>query len=376
MTESVRRLVGIDLARGLAVLGMFAAHVGPDPQARGDLVGAALQLTHGRASALFAFLAGFSLVLIAGRTVARTGRPGRQAAVKIVIRAVILLVVGTGLTMTGTPVAVILAYYGVYFLLALPLVRLRVRTLAIVAAVTAVAGPVASYALRTWFASAGWIDLLQAKDPLVRIGGEGFLDLLLTGSYPAITWMPYVIAGMAVARLDLAAATVRSRLAVTGLCAGVAGYGSAWLISLVVAVPAATDLGSGSTETGVVPVDDPAWLLVASPHSGTTFEIAGNLGVALLVVIGALLLVDHLPKAGRLVMPITLLGTMSLSAYVGHVAGIWALDITDLPGQPLRVLVGFAAVAMVLAVMWAGAFRRGPLEHLLHRATGIASRVR
>src|SRR4051794_501567 len=56
------RVVGVDLARALAVLGMFASHVGPDPDAGG--VNTILQAASGRASALFAFLAGVSLVLM------------------------------------------------------------------------------------------------------------------------------------------------------------------------------------------------------------------------------------------------------------------------------------------------------------------------
>ncbi|GAA4547868.1 hypothetical protein [Streptomyces collinus] len=60
----------MDLARGLAVFGMYAAHVGPDP-AQGGVAGHLMELAHGRASALFAFLAGFS-----SRRVGRGGDGG------------------------------------------------------------------------------------------------------------------------------------------------------------------------------------------------------------------------------------------------------------------------------------------------------------
>lgn len=71
---STGRLIGIDLARGLAVFGMYAAHVGPDPSAGGPL-GFVLELARGRSSALFALLAGFSLVLITGRPHPGPGGP-------------------------------------------------------------------------------------------------------------------------------------------------------------------------------------------------------------------------------------------------------------------------------------------------------------
>jgi hypothetical protein len=51
------------------------------------------------------------------------------------------------------------------------------------------------------------------------------LGLLFTGFYPTITWMPFVIAGMAPARLDLSQVAVRWRLAALGAALTVAAYG-------------------------------------------------------------------------------------------------------------------------------------------------------
>lgn len=73
---STGRLIGIDLARGLAVFGMYSAHVGPDVTVGGP-VGFVLETARGRSSALFAVLAGFSLIILTGRP--RPG-PGGPAA--------------------------------------------------------------------------------------------------------------------------------------------------------------------------------------------------------------------------------------------------------------------------------------------------------
>ncbi|MFD9250262.1 heparan-alpha-glucosaminide N-acetyltransferase domain-containing protein, partial [Streptomyces bottropensis] len=127
------RLVAVDLARALAVFGMFAVHVGPFPTPGGGVGDWFLGLASGRASALFATLAGFSLTLIAGRLEPKTGLAGRQARARILIRAVVLLVLGVALATTNFGGAGILNFYAVYFLLALPLLRLRARTLATVA---------------------------------------------------------------------------------------------------------------------------------------------------------------------------------------------------------------------------------------------------
>lgn len=365
------RLIGLDLARGLAVFGMYAAHVGPDPD-RGGVIGFLMELAHGRSSALFAFLAGFAVVLITGRVTPRTGLAGSQAVAKVVIRAVILLVLGTALTMSGIPVDVILAFYGLYFLLVLPLYRLGAGPLAAIAAGTALVLPQVLYVVQQVIGDGG-----------DRAPGEpdGIVSLLFTGSYPALTWIPFVIAGMAVARLDLASTAVRARLALTGAALMIVGYGGSWLALHV--VPGAADaIGAGgasawwSDSAGYPSGDTPAWLLAASPHSETTLSILGNTGVAIMVVAACLAATDALPRLRSLARPVIAVGSMSLTAYVFHLIGIRFLGIEELPGSPLYVLLGFIAAATVFATVWSRFQQRGPLEWLMTRATGMARHIR
>ncbi len=354
---------------------MYAAHVGPDPD-QGGVTGFLMELAHGRASALFAFLAGFTVVLITGRSTPKTGRAGRQAVAKVVIRAALLLAVGTALTMTGTPVEVILAFYGAYFLLVLPLYRLSARSLAVIAVGAAVIFPQVLYFVAQVIGDGG---------PRSQGEAGGIVSLLFSGSYPALTWVPFVIAGMAVARLDLASAMVRTRLAVTGLFLAVAGYGGSWLALHL--VPGALDAITGLAGPGAASAwwsdiagyptgDTSAWLLVASPHSETTLSIVGNAGVAIAVVATCLTAVDAVPRLHALARPAIAVGSMSLTAYVFHIAGIWLLGIEELPGSSLPVLLGFIAASMVFATVWSRFFRRGPLEGLMARATGIARHIR
>src|SRR6478735_5927074 len=90
-----RRIVGIDVARGLAVLGMMTAHVGPeaDDVSVGDLMG----LADGRPSALFVVLAGLSLALLSGGAAPVDGRDLARARARIVGRALVVLVIGVAL---------------------------------------------------------------------------------------------------------------------------------------------------------------------------------------------------------------------------------------------------------------------------------------
>ncbi|WP_405765345.1 DUF418 domain-containing protein [Streptomyces sp. NBC_01538] len=367
------RLIGLDLARGLAVFGMYAVHVGPPP-GQGGVIGFLMELAQGRSSALFAVLAGFAVALITGRRTPKTGLAGRQAVAKVVIRAVILMTLGTALTLTGTPVVPILAFYGLFFLLVLPLYRLGAGPLALIAVGWALVGPQLLYALKPVFGGRVFPSYGQADGPV---------SLFFTGGYPALTWVPFVIAGMAVARCDLAATTVRIRLALTGVALAVTGYGGSWLAVRLVpgAAEAVRKAEAGQGMSSVSPDsigifgDSPAGMLASAPHSEATLSIVAATGVAILVITGCLAAVDAFPRLRRLASPVIAVGSMSLTAYVYHIVAIWLLVPEDTTGGRLYVLLGFIASVTVFATVWSRFFQRGPLEWLMGRATGIARRV-
>ncbi|MEH0527469.1 DUF418 domain-containing protein [Streptomyces sp. 1222.2] len=377
------RLVGVDLARALAVFGMYIVHIGPPLSATTGVASWIRYVADGHSSVLFATLAGFSLMLIAGRREPKTGLAGRQAKARIAIRAVVLLVLGTVLAREYGGV-IILGFYGVYFLLALPLVRLRARTLAIIAAAFALVTPQLAFVLTSLLTSPVQ-ESINAYDPLRRLSEVGVLDLLLTGFYPALTWMSFVIAGMALGRLDLSCGTVQKRLAALGACLIAAAYGMSLLLAGSGALRSMAEDGSSSGSSGSMPPDggsfpelSASFLLKAGPHSGTTFDIIGSVGVAILVIVGATVAMDRLPRLRRLAKPVIAVGTMSLTAYVGHFLAQSALSVPAGTGtqQSWVPLIMFVLGATVFAAIWSRFFRRGPLEHLLDAATKSAKNIR
>ncbi|MET9914674.1 DUF418 domain-containing protein [Streptomyces sp. NPDC006476] len=389
------RLVGVDLARALAVFGMFTVHVGPAPTPGGGVGNWFLELASGRASALFATLAGFSLMLIAGRFEPKTGLAGRQARARIVIRAVILLVLGSALAMTNFGGAGILNFYAVYFLLALPLLRLRARTLAIIAVTLAVVTPQVAYVTRALLTES-IVNGIDSWDPIARLCGVGVLDLLLLGLYPAITWMTFVVTGMTLGRLDLSSGAVRRRLAIVGPAMIAFGYGVSWLVlrltggaqKIMAGMPAdpgamkdpAMAAGSFDSPVGTGLGGSNAWgLLAAEPHSGSTFDLIGSLGIAITVLLCLTVALDRLPWLGRAAKPIIAVGTMSLTLYVGHILVILALPgeaATPPQSASAALLLCFVLGATAFAALWSRFFRRGPLEYLLNGTTKLAHRVR
>ncbi|RCH66663.1 DUF418 domain-containing protein [Streptomyces sp. SDr-06] len=381
------RLVGVDLARALAVFGMYIVHIGPPLSATTGVGSWVRYLADGHSSVLFATLAGFSLTLIAGRREPKTGLAGRQAKARIAIRAIILLALGTALAMEYGDV-IILGYYGVYFLLSLPLLRLSAKTLAVIAAGLALITPQLAFVLQLGL-SESVQQSINAYDPLKSLSEVGVLDLLLTGLYPTITWMPFVIAGMALARLDLSATAVQRRLAALGATLTVTAYGLSMLLAGKDAVRSTAEDGkpSGGLATvsggpgvsgrgsGEQLVSSASDLLGAGPHTGTTFDIIGSVGVAILVIVGTTVLVDRLPRLRRLAHPVIAVATMSLTAYVGHflAQSAWPASAAGTTKSWIPVLT-YILGAIVFAAIWSRFFRRGPLEWLMHRASARAGR--
>ncbi|WP_063036631.1 heparan-alpha-glucosaminide N-acetyltransferase domain-containing protein [Nocardia pseudovaccinii] len=231
-SASIHRIVGIDVARGLAVLGMFAAHVGPTPES-GGVVGGLMYLTHGRSSILFATLAGVSLALISGGNRSTAGEPKGSQTRRIIARGLVVLAIGATLTAIGTPVQVILAYYGVYFLLAIPFLRFTARTNFLIAAVLAIVGPIAAFITSNLLYGTSVLETIDRFDPLDRYSGEGITKIVLTGNYPAAAWMPLIIAGIGLGRLDLTSTMVRRQLVAAGAGLAVLGYGTAWVLGRI-----------------------------------------------------------------------------------------------------------------------------------------------
>src|SRR5687767_2449410 len=111
------RVVGVDVARFVALAGMMAIHVLPAFEA-GEVT-FSQSLAGGRASALFAVLAGVSISLANGGRVV-SPRVWDRVAAGLVVRASLIALLGLFLGELDTTIAVILVYYGLLFVVGAP----------------------------------------------------------------------------------------------------------------------------------------------------------------------------------------------------------------------------------------------------------------
>ncbi|WP_019816326.1 DUF418 domain-containing protein [Saccharomonospora saliphila] len=384
------RLLGIDVARAVAILGMFASHVGPTHY---DHPHSWMFLPfHGRAAVLFAVLAGISIAIMSGGRRPATGLGWRKALVRIGSRAVLML--GLGLLMNVVfivPVWVILGYYGGFFLLSLPFLRLGARSLAALSAVVIVAAPVVSWLIRrAYFPKDLFETPLEDIRPEQLTGvGDLATTLLLTGVFPTFLWIGYVLAGMAIGRLDLTSRRVGTLLGLGGAALAAVAYGSSWVARHVLggadAIYASIQSRADAAGIGVdhflhlslykvhgtPPTDTPAWLLLPNAHTGTPFDAAGSVGLSL-AVIGGCLLLQHTSVRG--LRALGAVGAMSLTCYVGHLVVMQLLWGGE-PDYTVTNAALFLVGAVVFATVWRSWYGQGPLEKFVAKTSSAATRI-
>ena len=212
-------IAGLDLARGLAVLGMFGAHLRHRRRAdhRRPAPAGRPSSTAARRSCSPRSRASRSRCCRAAPARGRrgrssgpgcgspSGRPGCSRSARV-------------LEWLDTFVAIILGVYAVLFVLALPFLRWPPRRL-----------------LARRRASSP-----SLGPPLVAVPRPGparsadaeshyVAELLVTGTYPAMLWLAFVLVGLAVGRLDLGAAACGRGWPAPAAAAAVLGYAGGWL---------------------------------------------------------------------------------------------------------------------------------------------------
>lgn len=357
------RILGLDIARGLAILGMAGAHIG-ETEAFDPLdLSTWTDLVHGRSSILFAVLAGISIALMTGRSTLPAPERMPTIRLQLVGRGAVIFVIGLALEMLNTPIAVILTLYGLLYVAVIPFLRWQPWKLLIAAGILALTAPTL-------------LALLAALT--LNPYGAG-ISLVLYGSYPITAWLAFVLAGMALGRLHVEKLETAAITFGAGVGLMITGYGLG-LVGAVAGITGSTSDGGWSSGSGAasgwstypdaLAAADPLGAVLRAifgvdPHSGGTAEILGSGGFALCVIALCVLLSRPLRWA---LLPLGALGSMPLTAYSVHVLSV---ALIGGPGGFFSSNAFWAATAICLLLattLWSILYGRGPLERLVGRA--------
>ena len=332
------RLTGLDIARFLAFIGMVLVNFRIAAQVA-DTSDWASQITHlleGRAAALFVVLAGVGITLAGAR-------PALMAK-----RALFLFAIGL-LNQTIFP-ADILHYYGVYFLCAIPLMRLPARGLLIASAIILALSTAMLIGLNY---EAGWNWTTYEYSDFWT--PSGFVrNLFYNGWHPVFPWLVFLLFGMALGRADLAKTATQIKL-LTG--------GVVWTIAIT------------SLSHSFQAEPELRELMGLSPIPPGPLYILAGIGTST-AMIGATMLatpwLTRLHIAEWLAAP----GRQTLTLYVAHILigmgilqAIGKLDGSLTSPQIFAISIGFATLTSLYARAWSSINHRGPLESLMRKIT-------
>ncbi|EFU81743.1 hypothetical protein HMPREF0576_1585 [Mobiluncus holmesii ATCC 35242] len=349
------RVVGLDMARGLAILGMFTAHMWVSVQGP---VSSVMAWSHGRSAPLFALLAGVSMGIMQQRLSRHfAGSPAlsrRFYGEKILVRSAFLILLATLLSLINTRILLILDNYGVWMVCALFLAGLSVPMQLGVIGLLLVAG------IPLWH----YLNLLFLPPEIGVVLG--------LNDYQMPTFLIYVLTGLILWRLGWAGVTIRAhRLQKYG---AVIGLGTAGVIFGVGTAVDSLRLGRFSevlfgNDTLSIANPTPAqfWyqtLIYIAPHTDSVAETVAN--TAWCVGLTSLLLLAG-STFNRFFSPLAALGSMALTIYTLHV--IWHAITFRLFGYPglIPSLIIMIVVFLLVASLWRLRFGKGPLEAFLAR---------
>ncbi|MFC9919850.1 DUF418 domain-containing protein [Agromyces binzhouensis] len=345
------RVAGVDAARGIALIGMFVAHVAPVVGFGfwDDLIAVADE----RPRLLFALTAGIGLGLLTGGVAPQRAPYARTTLRRqIAIRAILLIAMGVVVVELLRPlVLVILDVYGVAFLLMLPLLFLPWRfALLLGPALLAVTPAIVELAARD-------VDLAE-----VARGPWGILvDWLVLGAYPVAIWVPVMLIGLGLARAGVGRPRTLAWAAIS------AGAVAVLALPLAHVLPGPADV-AGMPETT-------AWSIPLAASLSTL----GNTAVGVLVVAASTALLGLTSArvrriAGAILSPVTAMGAMPLTVYTLHLVVIanakYVREDGVVADDSWALLIGLVAGLAAFAWLWRRFVGIGPLERFFRWVSG------
>ncbi|MGL6076211.1 MAG: DUF418 domain-containing protein [Fimbriiglobus sp.] len=356
------RVVGYDVARTLALLGMIVVHfslVAAADRSTPAWLAGVLAFLDGRAAATFVVLAGIGLTLMSRRAIVNGDAASlAKARSTFVRRGLFLLVVGF-LNLTIWP-GDILRVYGVSLLLASRLFMVSSRRILALAAASALLFTVLVLVgdfEKNW----DWRTLtyrnLWTPTGVVR-------NLFYDGFRSVLPWTGFILFGIWLGRLDLGDRRIGGRVLVAAtVTATGAEIVSRLLVSHFLAHP--TDGLDAETinalfGTGSMP-SLPLFLLSAGGTATATITLCVLAAAA---------------WPGRIWRPFSAMGQLALTWYFAHIivglGTLVALGIVGTASLPVGVGYGLAFFGSALLFSWAwrSIFRYGPLEWFMRRIAG------
>jgi uncharacterized membrane protein YeiB len=355
------RIIGIDIARALAVIGMIIVNFKIVLGENGlSWVKSFASAFNGKAAATFVVLAGVGLALMTNSALRNNDSQKLQTArIRIAKRALFLFIVG--LSYIAIWPADILHFYGIYMLAILLLLSSKEKTI-LISAITLIL----LYPLLLAFLNyeTGWnFDTLEYLDFWTFTGFTR--NLFFNGFHPVIPWTSFMLFGFWFGKQDLKSDSfIKKAFWVSSI---------AFVAIQILSHVSISFLSEGNEQTAT----ELSEIIGTNPMP--PFPIYMFNGIAISTsIISACIIIGKRFSTNKILLALNKTGQLALTFYVAHVIigmGILeAINPEKMRNYPIEFSVGYALVfslvCVLFATFWLKNRENGPIEWIMKKIIG------
>ncbi|BDS12523.1 DUF418 domain-containing protein [Aureispira anguillae] len=354
-----KRIIGIDIARALAIIGMIVVNFKLVLGSQGSpnlqrWVG----VLDGKAAATFVVLAGLGIGLMSKKAIEEgTLSKIRFLQKKLIKRSIFLWLFGLLFYTIWTPD--ILHFYAIYILISIALISASTLLIGSLIVVLILSYP---FLLMAVSYEQGW-DFTQLEYLDFWTGQGFFRNLLVNGFHPVFPWVAFMLFGMWLGRQNL---TQKSFLIKTLISASFIFVGTQLLSHFTINL-----LNNHTT----LSLKDIQALCGTAPMPPLPYYMISGISIAV-IIICLCILATHWTKETTILRLLVHTGQLALSFYVLHVLVLFFI-LAIIPKQWGTYSLIFSLVAAFICVLccflfatvWRKRFQLGPLEWVLRKLT-------
>lgn len=355
------RIIGIDIARALAVIGMIIVNFKVVLGENGlSWVKSFASAFDGKAAATFVVLAGVGLALMTNSALKnKDSQKLKTARIKIAKRALFLFIVGLSYIVIWP--ADILHFYGVYMLVVLLLLTSHEKTILISVIALILLYPLL---IGFWHYETGWnFDTLDYLDFWTFNGF--FRNLFFNGFHPVIPWTAFMLFGFWFGKQDLKSDQFIKK--------------AFWISSIALVVIQILShlsilfLSEGNEQTA----NELAEIIGTNPMPPLPIYMFNGIAISI-SIISACIIIGKRFSTNKILLALNKTGQLALTFYVAHVIiGMGIIDAIN-PGKmgnyPIEFSVAYALafslLCLLFAIFWLKKRKNGPLEWIMKKIIG------
>jgi uncharacterized protein len=355
-----QRIIGLDVARALAVIGMIIVNFKVVFGAEGlSWAKSFASVFDGKAAATFVVLAGVGLALMTNSAIKNNDKLKLKIAkIRIAKRALFLFVIGISY-ITIWP-ADILHFYGIYMVIILMVLPFKERTILILGSAIILFYPML---LIFWNYETGWDFISLNYQDFWTF--EGFIrNLFFNGFHPVMPWTAFMLFGYWFGKQDLHNDKfIKKTFLLSTLI-----FISIQILSYL----SISFLAEGNKEAALELTE----ILGTNPMPPLPFYMFNGISIAF-AIISACILIARRFENTLIIDALNKTGQLALTFYVAHVIigmGIIELVAPEKMGNytvefSVSYAIVFSLLCIIFAIFWRKYKKYGPLEWILRKLT-------